>query len=182
MEQNPLSVVQKRNCNNQQMKQTIFIDMDGVVADFIKAIEAIEPNILNPKFYPTDHAIGQKIDALCVLPENRRIFLDLDPMPFAVEAVDLIFKMEDYDAYFLSTPMWHLPESFTDKRLWLERHFGEQATKRLILSHRKDLAKGQYLIDDRLVNGVENFEGKHIHFGSAEFPGWEEVITYLFEK
>lgn len=167
---------------NKMTKKTVFIDMDGVVADFIKAIEQIEPNILNKKQYPTDHAVGEKIDQLCALSENRRIFLDLEPMPFAIEAVDLLFKMEDYDIYFLSTPMWHLPESFTDKRLWLEKHFGNRVAKRLILSHRKDLAKGEYLIDDRKVNGVENFDGHHIHFGSDLFPCWEEVITYLFHQ
>ena len=81
--------------------------------------------------------------------------------------------------YFLSTPMWDIPESYTDKRLWLEKYYGDLAKKRLILTNRKDLAIGDYLIDDRLKNGSEKFKGKFIHFGTRTFPDWETVIAFL---
>ena len=38
---------------------------------------------------------------------------------------------------------------------------------------------GDYLIDDRLANGVNLFKGEHIHFGSDKFPDWESVCSYL---
>lgn len=41
------------------------------------------------------------------------------------------------------------------------------------------MIKGDYLIDDRLVNGVEKFEGELIHFGSEKFKGWKEVLEKL---
>jgi 5'(3')-deoxyribonucleotidase len=75
--------------------------------------------------------------------------------------------------------MWALPESYSGKRIWLEKHFGESIKKRLILSHRKDLLMGDYLIDDRLRHGVTEFKGEHIHFGTDKFPDWEAVLDYL---
>lgn len=75
--------------------------------------------------------------------------------------------------------MWLVPESFTGKRLWVEEHFGELATKRLILTHRKDLAIGDYLIDDRKANGAGEFTGVHIHFGTEHFPNWRKVREWF---
>ena len=49
----------------------------------------------------------------------------------------------------------------------------------MILTHRKDLVKGDILIDDRPNNGAKDFEGEWIHFGSKNFPDWKSVIKYL---
>jgi 5'-nucleotidase len=49
----------------------------------------------------------------------------------------------------------------------------------LILTHRKDLNIGDYLVDDRLRNGAGEFQGKLIHFGTDEFPNWEVTLKYL---
>jgi 5'(3')-deoxyribonucleotidase len=84
-----------------------------------------------------------------------------------------------YDVYFLSTPAWNAPMSFTGKRIWLETHFGKHAEKRLILTHRKDLAIGDYLVDDTLRHGVTEFQGIHIHFGTPEFPDWKVTLAHL---
>jgi 5'(3')-deoxyribonucleotidase len=90
--------------------------------------------------------------------------------------------MTYYDVYFLSTPMDALFQSYTDKRIWLERYFGSLAEKRLILTHRKDLAIGDYLVDDTTRNGAGNFTGEHIHFGTGDFPDWEAILQYLLAK
>ena len=42
--------------------------------------------------------------------------------------------------------------------------------------------KGDILIDDRLHNGVKNFEGVHIHFGTEKFPNWDEVCAALLSE
>ncbi len=65
------------------------------------------------------------------------------------------------------------------KRIWIEKHFGLKAKKRLILTHRKDLNIGDYLIDDRLRNGASEFKGEHIHFATEKFPDWECTFEYL---
>lgn len=54
--------------------------------------------------------------------------------------------------------------------------------KRLIISHRKNLCQGDYLIDDRGKNGTSEFAGEWIEFGSGQFPNWESVLRYLLSE
>jgi hypothetical protein len=39
--------------------------------------------------------------------------------------------------------------------------------------------RGDYLIDDRIANGVESFKGTHVHFGQPGFENWDKVIKYF---
>ena len=156
-------------------KKIVYLDMDGVVADFEGAIYTICPDLYSSDLYPDMEARSDKIDNICG--ENRNIFRTLKPIDGAVDAVNAL--MDRYDVYFLSTPMWGLPESYTDKRIWLESTFGAKVKKRLILTHRKDLMIGDYLIDDRLKHGAAEFKGEHIHFNTQRFPNWSAVVKYL---
>ena len=130
-------------------KKILYLDMDGVVADFEGAVHTLCPELHSSDIYPDIESRSTKIDDICG--ENPNIFRTLKPINGAVDAVNTLFQ--HYDVYFLSTPMWGLPESYTDKRIWLEATFGANAKKKLILSHRKDLFYGEYLVDDRLKNG-----------------------------
>lgn len=156
------------------MRDILYIDMDGVIADFEKAIKKLIPNLDElPKNERED-----AVDAACAV--NRRIFLDLEVMPKSIFYVSILARI--YDVYFLSSPMSAVPESFTDKALWLQKRFGDFAKKRLILSHRKDLNIGSYLVDDRTANGAGAFTGEHIHIGTEKFPDWGTVFNYLIVK
>ena len=157
----------------QSEKEILFIDMDGVVADFNSYVEKLCPGI----FKRQAEGVEGEIDEVCG--KHPRCFYELELIPGAVNSVKTLSNY--YDVYFLSTPMWSLPESFTDKRLWIDKYFGVEFEKRLILTHRKDLTLGHYLIDDRKVHGVENFKGYHIHFGTPGFPNWEVITSWLIQ-
>lgn len=156
-------------------KKILYLDMDGVVADFNREILHLCPNLNTSAEYPDFAARSAKVDEICII--YPHIFLVLQPIPGAIKAVEELFDL--YDVYFLSTPIWSLPESFTDKRKWLEAQFGDKVIKRLILTHRKDLAIGDYLVDDRLKHGAAEFRGIHIHFGTERFPDWDATLAYL---
>ncbi|MCR5131788.1 MAG: hypothetical protein K6C10_10070 [Prevotella sp.] len=98
----------------------------------------------------------------------------------AKEAVHELAK--HYDVFILSTAPWKNPSAWLDELQWVTKHFDDVFHKRLILSHRKDLCQGEYLIDDRGKNGTSEFSGEWIHFGSEKFPDWKSVISYLKEK
>lgn len=157
------------------MKKTLYVDLDGVCANFKHKMVEKFPHTEHI-FYEEETYENNLIIEDCMFIEPR-FFHDLQPIEGSIESVKRL--MEFYDIYFLSTPFWDVPESFMDKRHWLEQHFGDMCYKRLILTHRKDLNIGNYLIDDRLANGSENFTGEHIHFGTSEFPNWKTVEDYL---
>ncbi len=49
----------------------------------------------------------------------------------------------------------------------------------MILTNRKDLLYGDYLIDRLEDNGSKDFMGTRIEFGSDTFKTWDEVIEYF---
>lgn len=156
-------------------KKIVYIDMDGVIADFEKSIITFCPEIATNEQYQDVKKRDAKIDFICET--NLEFFHNLLPIEGAIDAVIKLFDF--YEVFFLSTPMWDVPHSFTGKRIWIERHFGILGKKKLILSHRKDLNIGDFLVDDRTHNGAGAFQGQHIHFGTDEFPNWEVTYKYL---
>jgi 5'-nucleotidase len=152
----------------------LYIDLDGVVCDFDKAILALCADLIHMNSIERENTVERLIK------NNPSFFENLPPVDGAIESVQKMFEL--YDVYFLSTPMWAIPESYSGKRIWIEKHFGELSKKRLILTHRKDLIIGEYLIDDRIMHGVSKFMGTHIHFGTAQFPDWETTFNYLKNK
>jgi 5'-nucleotidase len=142
-------------------KPIIYIDMDGVLCDFDKRKAELE-------------AKGVKGASIFRHPDAYR---DLEPIEGAIEAWN--FLQDEYETYILSTPPWSNPDAWSEKRIWVEKHLGTSAKKKLILCHNKGLFRGDYLIDDRIANGVADFKGQHIHFGSAGFPNWKSILSYL---
>ena len=160
-------------------KQILNIDLDGVCADFDKAILTLDPTIGTLSHSaPNYEERSKRVDALVA--QDPEFFEKLELMEGAKSAIETLSN--HYEIYFVSTAMWSVPHSFTGKRIWLENNFGEFATKRLVLTHRKDLVIGDYLIDDRIVNGVTNFGGEHIHFGNENFSNWKKTLLYLLQK
>ena len=137
--------------------------MDSVLVNFQSGIDAL-----------TDEQREAFKDNLDDVPG---IFSKMKPVDGAIEAYEKLTK--HFDVYILSTAPWNNPSAWTDKLLWVQKHLGDLAYKRLILSHNKNLNAGDFLIDDRTANGAGEFKGEHIHFGQQPFTDWRSVITYL---
>ncbi|WP_417471917.1 5' nucleotidase, NT5C type [Luteimonas mephitis] len=146
-------------------RRTLYIDMDNVLVDFPSAFSLITQQ--------------QHADFADRLDEVPGIFSKMRPVPGAIEAFQELSGL--FDTYLLSTAPWENPSAWSDKLLWVKEHLGKPAYKRLILSHHKNLNRGDFIIDDRTRNGVDKFDGKHIHFGASEFPDWPSVVAYLRE-
>ena len=145
------------------MKKILYVDMDNVLVDFASGVERLNENIRKEYEGHLDDVPG--------------IFSLLDPMPGAIEAYEKL--AQKFDTYILSTAPWKNSSAWTDKAEWVKKYLGNVAYKRLIITHHKDLNRGDYLIDDRKNNGAEHFSGKLILFGSSEFPDWKSVCAYL---
>jgi len=150
------------------MKQKIvYVDMDNTIVDFRSGIEKLSKED-QEKFKDN-------------LDDHPEIFALMEPIDGAIEALKELNN--HFDLYILSTAPWDNPNAWKQKRDWIGKYFGDKKKdvfyKKVILSHYKNLNKGDYLIDDRPNNGAENFEGEWIKFGSKKYPDWEAVTKFL---
>lgn len=148
------------------MKKVLYLDMDNVLVDFESAFARCTKEELTEYDENRDDIPG--------------IFSRMDPMPGALEAFEIL--SERFETYILSTGPWGNPSAWSDKVEWVKAHLGDRARKRLILSHHKNLNRGDYIVDDRVANGVAEFQGEHIQFGTDRFPDWPVVLEYLLAK
>lgn len=143
--------------------------MDGVLVDLVDSVYRNYAHSLGDD----DFTVGAVID------RDATPFYNAKPIEGAINAFKLLFNDPRFEPYILSTAPWANPESLTAKRVWIEKFIGHTATKRLILTHRKDLMIGDYLIDDRPNNGAAEFKGVWIKFGSEQYPDWNSVLLKL---
>lgn len=141
----------------------LYVDMDNVLVDFDGAVKQLSDE--------TRKEYEGRIE------DVPGLFDMMKPMPGAIEAIDVL--KDHFDMYILSTAPWNNPTAWSDKVKWVQKYFGEVFYKRLIISHHKDLCKGDYLIDDRVKNGAGEFDGELILFGGDRFPNWDSVVRYL---
>jgi 5'-nucleotidase len=148
------------------MPKILFIDMDNVLVDFDSALPRLVDSV--------------KATFAGRLDEVPGIFALMEPLHGAIDAFAML--SEKFDTYILSTAPWNNPSAWSDKLLWVRRFLGDHARKRLILTHHKNLCRGDFLVDDRMKNGADRFSGELILFGSPRFPDWNAVVQYLFAK
>ena len=144
-------------------KKRIYFDMDGVLVDFESGIAKLDE--------ATKEQYKGKLD------EVPGIFSLMEPMPGAAEVVRLLAR--SYDVFILTTSPWNNPTAASDKVQWVKKYLDDVFHKRLIITHRKDLLEGDYLIDDRDKNGAAEFKGEFIKYGSQQFPDWEAILNHL---
>ncbi len=145
--------------------QVLYVDMDGVLVDFRSGLDRVPAEVRAAYEGHEDDIPG--------------VFALMEPVWGALEAHWELSLL--YDTYVLSTAPWENPSAWSDKLEWVKRHLGEAAYKRLILTHHKDLNRGDFLIDDRDTKGAGEFTGELIRFDSRE-PDWPAVVAYLRQR
>lgn len=149
--------------DTQQRKKRLYFDMDGVLVDFESGLAQQDEQTLKEYEGRYDEIPG--------------LFGLMQPMPGAIEAVHKL--NEHYDCYILSTAPWNNPSAWSDKVTWITKHLDDVFHKKMVITHCKNLCKGDILIDDRGKNGTSLFEGEWIEFGSERYPDWNAVLYYL---
>jgi 5'-nucleotidase len=148
------------------MKKILYIDMDGVLVHPTLGSDELSNDIRNKYKGIMYNAPG--------------FFSVLKPMEGAIDSFK--YLSEHYDTYILTAAPWDNPTAANDKIEWVKKYLPGYAHKRIIISHNKNLCHGDYIIDDNTRNGVSDFKGEHIHFGSDKFPDWNHVMEYLKDE
>jgi 5'(3')-deoxyribonucleotidase len=132
------------------MKSTLYIDMDGVVADFNRY--AYEVLRLPPSegIYPDEKWVK--------LRDNERLYRDLEKTSYADELIDFCreFAWNKYNLIFLTAVPKNndMHWSFYDKVMWANKHFPNIPVHFGPFSKDKHVhcVMGDILIDDRTSN------------------------------
>lgn len=146
----------KRDKNLTKRKKRIFITLDNVLADSLSEEDK------------QDYEIPEMI-------------IDrIDDIPEAINAISEFKKY--FDLYLLITDPCDNSSVLSDKVKWITHNLGCMFKEHIIITCRKDLCKGDYLIDGQGNNGASDFEGEWIRLGSKCYPDWHTVALYLYKK
>jgi 5'-nucleotidase len=141
-------------------QRIVYVDMDDTLCDYTGAYrrtKAAYPGLQYPQSEPG-------------------FYLNLEPIAGAIDGFQHIGNLPCTEVYILTAPSVMNPHSYSEKRLWVERHLGLAVAYRLILSPNKGLLRGDILIDDnRSGKGQEYFQGTIYQFGSKRHPDWTSI-------
>jgi 5'(3')-deoxyribonucleotidase len=140
-------------------KVRVFVDMDGVLADFEKL----------------KVSMGVTGDEMKKLPGA---FAKLEPIPGALEGVRSLIGM-GFEVWIATKPPTGIPHAYAEKADWILRHLPE-LKRNIILTHNKGLlgCSRDYLIDDRPHKAFcQEFRGKLIPFINGKT--WGDVLAQI---
>jgi len=107
-------------------------------------------------------------------------YLDMEPIPGAIEAVRRIISM-GFEVWIATKPPTGIPYAYSDKAAWVLRHIPE-LKRRIIITHDKGLLgdKGDFLVDDRPHKAnCERFPGTLLRF--VDGYHWPQALDFFRE-
>jgi hypothetical protein len=140
-----------RGLEEQESEYKVYLDMDGVLADFDKRFEDIAG--MKPKDF--ENKYGRKAFWDLIDEENKvKFWVGIPTMP---GAADLVNAVKDYDYELLTSPSAK-KQSYLGKILWVKNHTGDVFPSKPRINFKKakekhlvkpQLSKTDILIDDR---------------------------------
>lgn len=143
--------------------KTVYLDMDGVIADFWTGVGRPDAEWNPPEMYV------------------KGFFRNLPLMPGAKEAVAELLSNPNIDLYIASKPDSINMDSATEKYQWINEHFPE-LTKKIFLTCDKGHLNGDYLIDDDEERWAHKFQGQFLHFDEKNpLQSWARILEALWQ-
>lgn len=137
----------------------ILVDMDGPLAQFDQRVFEVCHDFgfdLDCTFddgwkhrFLTEHMTPKQAHALRRFVNETRFFLDLDPVPGAIDGMHAL--AEEADVWICTKPLEVNPWCRDDKGAWVRRYLGEKFERKLILASDKSMVRGDVLLDDAIA-------------------------------
>ncbi|XP_028377276.1 5'(3')-deoxyribonucleotidase, cytosolic type [Phyllostomus discolor] len=156
----------------------VLVDMDGVLADFEAGLlrafcrrfpgEPHVPLAERRGFFAREQYRALRpdlADKVASVYEAPGFFLDLEPIPGAVEAMQQMNALKDTEVFICTSPLLKFDHCVGEKYRWVEKHLGPQFVERIIMTRDKTVVLGDLLIDD-----------KDTIQGQEETPSWEHIL------
>ncbi|NXK62859.1 NT5C protein, partial [Sylvietta virens] len=183
----------------------VLVDMDGVVADFegavlreFRARFPAEPRVelaerrgfsVREQYRSLREDLAAKVASVY---ESPGFFLDLDPVPGALEAVQEMHHMQDTEVFICTSPLRKYEHCVVEKYKWVEKHLGPEFVERIILTRDKTMVAADLLFDDKdTIQGLNSISmagcrlGSHppadssfcpLPTGTEPNPSWEHIL------
>ena len=135
--------------------------MDGVLCDFLKSYNHYR-ELYSSQPYPQS---------------QYGFFLNLEPIDGAIDAMCIL--ADKYDVWILTRPSVNNVMCYSEKAQWIKNHLGFDMQVKTIICTDKSLLKGDLLIDDQTCHGQSEFEGRHLHFATEDYPDWKSILNEL---
>uniref|UniRef100_UPI00398EA23D 5'(3')-deoxyribonucleotidase, mitochondrial-like isoform X1 n=2 Tax=Pristiophorus japonicus TaxID=55135 RepID=UPI00398EA23D len=156
----------------------VLVDMDGVLADFeggflqkYKDTYPEEPfiELKDRRGFWVSAQYGKLQPDLCEkaisIWESKNFFIELEPLPGAVDAVKEMANMTNTDVFICTSPIKKYNYCPYEKYAWVEKHLGKEFLELMVLTRDKTMVSGNLLIDDKPdISGVE------------PYPKWEHIL------
>ncbi|XP_075846182.1 5'(3')-deoxyribonucleotidase, cytosolic type isoform X3 [Microtus pennsylvanicus] len=140
----------------------VLVDMDGVLADFESGLlQGFRRRFPGEPHVPLEQRRGflaseqyralrpDLAEKLASVYEAPGFFLNLEPIPGAVDALREMNDMQDTEVFICSSPLRKYDHCVGEKYRWVEQNLGPQFVERIILTRDKTVVMGDLLIDDK---------------------------------
>lgn len=151
------------------MTTLLLVDMDNTIANTDKALvdAGFVPSLIYDR--PSIEFEGELEKKTRRIMEEKGFFLNLEPIPNAIETIKVLEEKYNCTVWFVTSPFTS-PYCIQEKLEWIQKHFGSKKWKdRVILTKDKTLVRGDFLIDDN--PDIDVLKGK-----SMLQPTWEHVL------
>ncbi len=149
-----------------QKRLRILVDMDGTITDTDASVQEGLLKYHNLRVDLSERK-GLEYDA-SYEPQARDVmsrkgfFLGLEPIEGAIESLKQMDRV--YDIWFCTSPLKDYRYCLHEKYAWIEKHFGFEWTRKIIITKDKTLVMADVLIDDREQKGKEDPVWLQVYF------------------
>ncbi|XP_014807939.1 PREDICTED: 5'(3')-deoxyribonucleotidase, cytosolic type isoform X2 [Calidris pugnax] len=149
----------------------VLVDMDGVLADFEGAVlrRFVSRFPGEPRVELADRrGFSEKVASIY---ESPGFFLELDPIPGALEAMQEMIRMQNTEVFICTSPLRKYEHCIVEKYKWVEKHLGPEFVDRIILTRDKTVVSADLLFDDKdTIRGAE------------QNPSWEHILVTCYHN